>query len=1393
MYKRFVKLLTAVVLFTAACNLQAQQVTPPAYSSAIKVNYIRTWDASAPEQSSALLKTRNVTDVKQATQYFDGLGRPIETVIKQTSPLQKDIVTAIVYDAFAREQYKYLPFLSTTTSAGTEITNDGIFKLNPFQQDSVFSKNQYTGETFYYGQTVFEASPLNRPLQAFAPGNSWVGSKGTASEKAIGNQYLLNTAADSVRIWTIALPAGSLPASTAMYAAGMLYENVTIDEHGKQVVEYNDKEGKVILKKVQLSNTPGTAHAGWLCTYYVYDDLNNLRFVIQPRGTELIWSNWTVTAAIANELCFRNEYDQRNRMVIKKIPGAGETWMVYDARDRMVMMQDSNLRVQGKWLVTEYDLQNRPLRTNLWTNSNNRTYHQPLAYNSTAYPIISGTNEVLAENYYDNYSWVAGSGTTLTSLLDSTNTKNSSYFITAYNASPVYAQPIYASYQTRGLATGSKVKVLGTASQYLYAVNFYDEKGRVVQTQGINITGVKETATTQYDWSGKAIRSYLQHSKGGTLPQNYTVLSKMDYDHAGRLLTFKKTFNGGTEKAIATNTYDELGQLKTKALGTSVENLAYDYNIRGWLLGMNRGYLSYKGQGASNKFGFELVYDKQGSFTGQNYTATQQYNGNIAGMAWKSDGDDVRRVYNFSYDNANRIMKADFKQQNPTDYLWNNTLMNYGMKMGDGINATSAYDANGNILKMVQFGWKLGVAGTVPIDSLTYNYITSSNKLLNVIDGNNIPDTKLGDFRTSLLHPVQSKTAITVDYTYDGNGNLKKDLNKDIGLSATDGIVYNHLNLPQTITVYKSGGLVKGTIAYTYDAGGNKLKKVTTEGAKVTTTLYLGSFNYINDSLQFVSHEEGRIRPKIIGNNADGFVYDYMLKDHLGNIRMLLTDQLDTSFYPAATLETATLGSDTTYYSNIMTTRTTPLPVGYPANTPSGNTYVAKVSGATGGKKIGPGITLKVMAGDKFNITVNSFWNSAATAQAPINPLADLISALAGGIAGAGGKATATELQSTGVLSPGATNFLSSQTPPAAKPKAYLNWVLFDEQFNIAKDSAGNIMSSGYSNSIPVGNSGTLTPLTYSNQLLNKSGYLYIYVSNETPNIDVFFDQLQVTHIRGSLIEDNSYYLFGLLMRNLSYRSLKGGYVENRKGFNGNEIQNKEFSDGSGLEVYDFNARTYDQQIGRFIQIDPLPSDEGQESLTPYQFGLNNPIRYNDPDGKCPLCLIYRIYRLASTVNDLLPPIRSITLKPPPIGRALVDETAVALPKLTVPIEGTQTDDNKKVPNPNGKKGGEAHQNKVNEVEKEMQGKGMETKREVEVKTPGGTKEKRYIDVEGKNPKTGETEQAQIGKENKNGTPVSRETKALDDVEKATGVRPTFVPYNTPSPPPFLPFKPYKF
>lgn len=103
--------------------------------------------------------------------------------------------------------------------------------------------------------------------------------------------------------------------------------------------------------------------------------------------------------------------------------------------------------------------------------------------------------------------------------------------------------------------------------------------------------------------------------------------------------------------------------------------------------------------------------------------------------------------------------------------------------------------------------------------------------------------------------------------------------------------------------------------------------------------------------------------------------------------------------------------------------------------------------------------------------------------------------------------------------------------------------------------------------------------------------------------------------------------------------------------------------------------------------------------------------------------------------------------------------------------------EDKKVTNPDGSKGGPEHQGKVNEVEKDMQSRGLETQREVKVETPNGEKSYRKVDVVGTDPATGAKEQVNVGRQNKNGTPVARERRAQADIQNATKDKVKFVPY----------------
>jgi RHS repeat-associated protein len=1281
------------------------------------VNYVRERDAMGRITDTVVYATAGYGDVKQTTGYFDGLGRPLQTVQQQITPGNNpaDMVTPVVYDPFGREVYKYLPYVPSSGN-----TNDGSFKQSPFTDQANFYQNvyptqqpAYTGEKVYYSQTNFESSPLNRTLKTMAPGNSWAGND-------VGDslQYLVSTPADSVLIWNITNDtltyvdndlATNIPTSGGFYAAGQLDKTVTLDENQHTVVEYKDKDNLTILKKVQIGSIPAdfSGLTGWLCTYYIYDDLNQLRFVLSPKAVNVGYGNlWNLSAdtTTLNELCFRYEYDYRQRMSAKKVPGAGWIYMIYDLRDRLVFTQDANMRTQHQWMSTLYDGMNRPTTTGMIsyagtpnqlqayvtantgssmsgtvtvTGTSPATIPSSLDLTGTENGDQKATNLVTLDTGFvtpDSVNFIAeivpagmGGGTdsgsafttsqsvvdnpipststliplTMTFYDDYSNTPDKQYTTTYdglldagsnQHVETIPTTAVQQAVQTIGAVTGTRVHVIEnpsdlTQGNWLETASFYDDRMRVSQTQSDNYKGGHDTTTNLYNFTGKVLTSFLAHANpDANFNNNTRIKTNMNLDAANRVLQVYTTINDvdSTRRLIVQNSYDQMGQLMQKQLGqlpdsSFLETQALSYNIRGWLKGINRDYANNNTGGADNAwFGMDLSYD-------WGY-GTNQLNGNIAGNKWRSKGDGQQRSYGFGYDDANRLLFADFNQYSGS--AWDKTQgVDYSSTMGDGTNPGSAYDYNGNILGMKQMAWQLG--GSQPIDSLHYTFYSNSNKLQNVIDSRNNAATTLGDFRTDSLSPYfNNKPDSAIDYSYDGNGNLLKDLNKDIGSKTASGIIYNFLNLPYQVSVRSATG-IKGTITYIYDAAGTKLKKTTSDsiGNLVTVTTYIGPFQYQGtaarsagatpaDTLQFFGHEEGRVRVEADtagGTSFTSYKYDYFLKDHLGNTRMVLTDEQQTDMYPMATMEYGDSATENLYYIGLDSSRNS-LPAGYPADTTTNpNRWVAKLSGAGGTTPVvGPGMILKVMAGDQVSIRATSWYRLYGASPAPpvTTPLvSDLLTALVsgvGGLPGSEGPSLAALQSNTATLSPNVFKFLSdtSDIIVDTKPHAFLNWILLDNQFNYVAASSGFLQ---------VGEDSILDRMCMANLPMTSSGYLYIYTSNETPNIAVFFDNLQVTHVRGPLLEENHYYPFGLTMAGISDKALKSNYAENKYRFNGKELQDREFSDGKGLEEYDYGKRFYDVQLGKFTTQDPL--SEKYFSLSPYIFVANNPIKSIDKGG----------------------------------------------------------------------------------------------------------------------------------------------------------------------------------
>lgn len=770
--------------------------------------------------------TRTYSDVSGETwqdqvDYFDGMGRSEQSVHVGVSPAQGDLVSQTEYDSFGRPQKSWLP-AEVTNNNGAYISSATL--KNKAQISNGGDANPHT-------LTEYELSPLNRPMHQYGAGYDW-----QSKRKAVVTEYQTNIPTNS-QLNCIHYQVTKAVTDTLItvkhggnYPAGSLHATRTTDEDGNIILNFKDRFGQTVLSRM--------VQGGDLCdTYYLYDNFGNLLVVLPPKAaanmktSEASWTN--ASSHLLRDYAYLYIYDSRNRMIAKRLAGQKWTRYVYDKADYPVFTQDSEQWKRGEWTFSLPDAFNRVCLQGICKNSfvekfpslttmvkvvRNNTTGTYKGYSLSGVSLTSA--QILTVNYYDDYAFMGKNG-----VPDSTNTNYK------YEVLSEYGKRYMNSAQSR--LTGMLTTKLdgATTPTYLPTIMYYDHRGQLIQSKGANhLTEGFEKEYTAYDFTGKPVKRKHIHSAAGKTTQTETYT--YTYDHAGRLLTIKQSLNGGTQVTLADNEYDGLGRLKAnKRNGNANLKSTYAYNIRSWMKNI-----------AGTLFNQTLYYNDKRT----NGTNTTYYNGNISAMDWKAATDNLQRGYDFTYDALSRLTKAEYLQGNARN---------------NNFNTTYSYDSQGNILTLQRYG-QTGASTYGLIDNLTFtlngNQLKAANDASTAVAYN-------GGFE------FKDGAKQTVEYGYDSNGNLTKDLNKNI-----TGIQYNFLNLPSKV-MFSDGS----TLTYVYATNGTKLRTVHTISGVTTTTDYCGNVVYENGVQKLLLTEEGYV-------SLDGNKYHYYLKDHQGNNRVVV-------------------------------------------------------------------------------------------------------------------------------------------------------------------------------------------------------------------------------------------------------------------------------------------------------------------------------------------------------------------------------------------------------------------------------------------------------------------------------------------------------------------------
>ena len=750
------------------------------------------------------------TDSLQAVQYYNGLGYPTLSVATAGTD-GGTACTLTTYDGAGREKRRYLPVpangLEYIPVSG--VTSMGLFYLD----DGFFTESHYDA--------------LDRVTAVDIAGDTW-----RQAGKQDRTEHLANTLSDLVLHYeapedgTYSL---TLPENTSFeyYPEGTLAKAVSYDADNRSTAVFTDLLGKKIMERTAAGDT-----------YYVYNDLGQLRFVLTPAFNKISQEK-TIYA-------YEYRYDNRGRVVWKKLPGAECVQYWYDSADRMAYMRDTalgnryrfclydrfgRLCVQGT--CSDGDRGDSILSATSYTSGSGGVC-------STGYtaPYSISDPQLEIVNYYDTYEFI---GNNLTSAM------------------PALTIGQEQRQHAIGYLTGQVV--YATGGEALGTVTVYDRKGQAVRTVRKGLSGHIEDVSTEYTFTGAVDSTEVRVGVG--YGGDFTAKTDYTYQCGKKTNMSLSVSHGGTAQSRDTEyTYDAIGRLSTKGRQTIRNNksyCSYTYDVHGWLKSVSSG-------------GFrEDLYYADG-------LDSACYNGNISTVRWKARNDSEYKGYNLRYDGCNRLYLALF---GTGDNLTGNR--NY-------FNEQAEYDCNGNIKRLRRCGLQDAMHGGFGlVDDLRMTY--EGNQLASVFDNVwRLPYAGATDF--------DGVAGQEYPLTYNGAGALVSDASRRIAR-----IDYDMMNNPVRIQ-FTDGNVTR----YVYSATGEKLRVIyqtavpnitvaigSTRELMPSEILYTDSTDYLlggsltlrNGKIDKYLFDEGYCQAESLNATQDNFMFYYYDRDHLGNVRQV--------------------------------------------------------------------------------------------------------------------------------------------------------------------------------------------------------------------------------------------------------------------------------------------------------------------------------------------------------------------------------------------------------------------------------------------------------------------------------------------------------------------------